>query len=243
MKEKIYTIPINEAFDKDSECPFCQLNKKLEKDILDYIMGPSYMEEDIRAETDKAGFCKDHLNQMFFSGNRLGLALMLNTHLKKINTDMDSLLDRELKYAGEKKSLFKKTEEASPFCEFQETLENSCYACKRLNARMDSYFETFFYLFKTEEDFRQKVAKSKGFCLEHFGRIVKEGKVKLNTKTYQEMLQMLIPIQKENFKRIEEELDWFIQKFDYRFQNEPWKNSKDSVERSILKISGLYIEE
>lgn len=243
MKEKIYTIPINEAFDKDSECPFCQLNQKLEKDILDYIMGPSYMEEDIRAETDKAGFCKDHLNQMFFSGNRLGLALMLDTHLKKINKDMNSLLDSELKLAGEKKGLFKKSEDNSPFCDFQETLKNSCYACKRLNVRMDSYFETFFYLFKTEEDFRQKVAKSKGFCLDHFGRIVKEGKVKLNTKTYQEMLQMLIPIQKENFKRIEEELDWFIQKFDYRFQNEPWKNSKDSVERSILKISGLTIEE
>ena len=30
MKEQIYTIPLNEAFDKDSECPFCELQKKLE---------------------------------------------------------------------------------------------------------------------------------------------------------------------------------------------------------------------
>ena len=34
-------------------------------------------------------------------------------------------------------------------------------------------------------------------------------------------------------------VDWFIKKFDYRFQDEPWKDSKDAVERAILKLSGV----
>ena len=241
MKEKIYTIPVNEAFDQVSECPFCILHKKLEGEILDYILGPSYMEEDVRSQTDKLGFCKEHYRQMFNGGNRLGLALMLETHIKKINRDMEELLYQELASLENKKKLFAKNSAVSPFAEYETVLKDSCYACSRMDDRMNSYFSTFFHLWKTEEEFRNKVKNGNGFCLEHFGRILQEGKDKLNPDTYSQMVQVLIPIQKNNFKRLEEELEWFIKKFDYRFKDEPWKNSKDSVERGILKTSGLMI--
>jgi hypothetical protein len=32
---------------------------------------------------------------------------------------------------------------------------------------------------------------------------------------------------------LREDIKWFIKKFDYRYEEEPWKNSKDSVERTI----------
>jgi hypothetical protein len=32
---------------------------------------------------------------------------------------------------------------------------------------------------------------------------------------------------------LREDVKWFIKKFDYRYEEEPWKNSKDSVERAI----------
>ena len=108
---------------------------------------------------------------------------------------------------------------------------------------MNSYVDTFFHLWKTEEEFRDKVRNGKGFCLEHFQRILREGKQRLNGAAYKEMLELLIPIERENLKRVEEELDWFIQKFDYRFQDEPWKNSKDAVERGILMVSAAHMGE
>ena len=43
-------------------------------------------------------------------------------------------------------------------------------------------------------------------------------------------------------ERVNGDLDWFIKKFDYRFQNEPWKNSKDAIQRSILKTNSLFVE-
>ncbi|MFQ7394027.1 MAG: DUF6062 family protein, partial [Lachnospira eligens] len=55
MKEKIYTIPVNDAFSSDCECPICSMYKALEDDAVSYTMGPSYMEDDIRAVTDKKG--------------------------------------------------------------------------------------------------------------------------------------------------------------------------------------------
>jgi hypothetical protein len=32
---------------------------------------------------------------------------------------------------------------------------------------------------------------------------------------------------------LSEDVSWFCKKFDYRYESEPWKNSKDSVERAI----------
>ena len=46
-KEKIYTIPVNDAFQEDSECPFCAMERKLEEDAIAFTLGPSYMEDDV----------------------------------------------------------------------------------------------------------------------------------------------------------------------------------------------------
>ena len=58
MKEKIYTIPVDDAFNSDCECPICSMRKKLEESAVEFTMGPSYMEDDIRAKTDEMGFCE-----------------------------------------------------------------------------------------------------------------------------------------------------------------------------------------
>ena len=46
----------------------------------------------------------------------------------------------------------------------------------------------------------------------------------------------------ENFKRVSDDIDWFVKKFDYRYENEPWKNSKDALPRAITKVSGIDVE-
>lgn len=37
------------------------------------------------------------------------------------------------------------------------------------------------------------------------------------------------------------DLDWYIDKFDYRYKDEPWKNSKDAIERTITKTNSILI--
>ena len=90
MKETIYTIPLNDAFKADDECPFCYLEREAEQHALEFILGSgaSYMEDDIRMETDKIGFCRHHYKMMYDYGNRLGSGLILSTHLKKLNQEM-----------------------------------------------------------------------------------------------------------------------------------------------------------
>ena len=50
MKEQIYTIPVNEVYDTDCECPLCELEKKLEKETLDYARGAAMMDPEFRME-------------------------------------------------------------------------------------------------------------------------------------------------------------------------------------------------
>ena len=63
MAEQLYTIPVNDAFHADCECPLCQMQKTLEEHAIEYTMGPSYMKDridiavkgTIHTVTDKAG--------------------------------------------------------------------------------------------------------------------------------------------------------------------------------------------
>lgn len=58
MKEQLYTIPLNDAMNAQDECPFCFIERNVEQDLLDFVLGSgsSYMESDVREQTDKAGF-------------------------------------------------------------------------------------------------------------------------------------------------------------------------------------------
>ena len=91
MKEQIYTIPVNEVYDTDCECPLCELEKKLEKETLDYALGAAMMEPEFRMESNEKGFCNHHYSMLFGMSNKLALSLVLDTHLEEIRKKLDTL--------------------------------------------------------------------------------------------------------------------------------------------------------
>ena len=60
-----------------------------ENNAVEFTMGPSYMEDDIRMETDRMGFCKAHMKMVFDQNNKLGLALVLKTHIDRTNKEIE----------------------------------------------------------------------------------------------------------------------------------------------------------
>ena len=62
--EKIYTIPVNDAYTTECDCPICVLKKKSEEDYINYYLGPSLMEPDTRMITNRTGFCPDHMGML-----------------------------------------------------------------------------------------------------------------------------------------------------------------------------------
>lgn len=245
MKEKLYTIPLMEAFEEKSECPLCHAAHKLEENALEFTLGScaSYMESDVREQTDNAGFCKEHLQKMYVYGNTLGNAHILHTHYKKTNQELSGFLKESAKGKSSFLTRFKKSSgnEASPLVSWIRERECSCFICRQVEDTYKRYLDTLFFLFKTSPEFSDCLKHSKGFCLTHFGDIMEYGEEKLNSSQLEALSSILFPLMEENMKRIEEELAWLIDKFDYRNQDAPWKNSKDAIPRGMQKLkSGYY---
>lgn len=237
MKEKLYTIPVNEAFDADGECPICSMRKSLETNVIDFTMGPSYMEDDVRGETSKLGFCEKHLDQMYQNQNRLGLALILKSHMDKLIQDIEKVSKGGIKLTGS--SLFKKKVDKSEALDYLEQVTDSCYICDKIQGTFDRYIATIFHLYRMEEQFRDKFRTSKGFCTLHYKDLYSAAPKYLNGEELNEFIKQLNQLYLENMKRVRDDLEWFINKFDYRYANEPWKNAKDALPRAMQKTDSI----
>ena len=240
VKEQIDTIPVNEAFEAGDECPFCFLERQVEQKAIRYALGPaaSYMEPDVRAVTDAQGFCRHHYKKMYDYGNSLGNALIMQTYMIGMRRELEQQLDAlEL---PEKKKLFgKKPEGELPLLTWLKRKNSTCFLCSKISYNMKRYYATYFYLIKDGE-FRAKAEAGKGFCMRHMEQLLEAAQEKLPNGQIEWFYTTLDRQMRENFSRVQEDLDWFVDKFDYRNASAPWKNSKDAVSRSMQKHKGLY---
>jgi hypothetical protein len=233
MADMLYAIPVKEAYKEDCECPICKMYADIQKDAVEFTMGPSYMEDDIRAMTDETGFCPKHTKQIMDCNNRLGMALIMKTHLKKTNEDI-----RKLSGTGGKSKLFKKRD-VSDLTEYLHKINESCFVCNKIDNTFERYLKTIFYLYKKDAEFRDDYKKSKGMCNKHYCDLL-EGAIKnMHGGDLDEFIDTTNTLYIENMERVQEDVAWFVNKFDYRYNNEPWKNSKDSLERANLKTNGI----
>ncbi len=221
--EQIYTIPVNEAFEASRDdpsigCPLCALYRKLEENELDLILGASMMEPDIRIITNKTGFCKTHYDMMFVRKNRLGMALTLESHLVELQKEVKNGL---IGKPGEK-----------PMSRIAK-LEDSCYICGRIEYNFSRMIETVVYLWENDPEFREKFAAQPYFCLPHYRRMLEVAQKKQNKKCFPAFAKAAAEIVESYMGELTEDVSWFCKKFDYRYDAEPWYNSKDAVERAM----------
>lgn len=186
MKENIATIPLMDALNANDECPFCYLERKAEQHAISFILGSAYMEDDIREKTDEAGFCRHHFKMMYDYGNRLGNALILSTHLKKLNQELS---EKTKDFTPGKSGLLKRIKHtdisasAAPKTALGTWLlkkETSCYVCDHFNQIYGRYLDTFIDLYQNDEEFRCLFHKSKGVCLPHFKDLIETAEDKLS---------------------------------------------------------------
>jgi hypothetical protein len=50
----------------------------------------------------------------------------------------------------------------------------------------------------------------------------------------------MFQVMEQNFERIEEDITWLCDKFDYRNKDADWKNSRDALQRGMQKLRGGY---
>lgn len=242
MREQIDTIPVNEAFQSGHECPFCYLERMSEQRAIRYILGPgaSYMEPDVRAMTDKQGFCRAHYKKMYDFSNQLGSALIMQTYLAGLLKELEK---EEANFAipAKRPLLGSKRTDAgdSALLSWAKEKGSTCCLCQKQEYNMKRYFHTFFVLLK-EEEFRNRVGSSKGFCIRHFSQLMELAKTELSNGQREWFYQTVIPLMKENLLRVKGDLDHFVSMFDYRSAGKDWGNARDAVSRTMQKLQGGY---
>ena len=240
MKEQIHTIPISEAFSSGDECPFCYIEREAEQRLLRLTLGAgaSYMEPEMRRMTNEFGFCRGHYKKMFDYGNSLGNALIMQSYLIGMRKELDVQLDQP--QIPVKKGLFSKKQESdNPLLAWVRKKNSTCFLCSKINYNMNRYYTTFFHLIK-EPEFRAKVEKSKGLCMHHFEKLLESAQEHLPSGQHQWFYETMGQLMRSNLARVQEDLDWFVDKFDYRNASAGWKNSEDAVPRTMQKLKGSY---
>lgn len=253
MQYHIDTIPVWDAVRLGGECPLCALAYKNERMDVERFLGASVMEPDVRIRVNAKGFCGHHLSMLFEEKNRLGLALMLHTHMKETRKKTEEvlsqaklaavreggrpLLGRMLKRGGDSPAPLQKAAR-----ELAQTV-SSCVICDSLQEHMNRYAYTLLYLWERDRDFRKAFSQSKGVCIPHGVKLLSMAEECLPARELESFTETLSGLIMDSLHRVEEEVEWFTLKFDYRNQDKPWGNSRDAVERACNKLRSWCVGE
>lgn len=233
MKETIYTIPINESFEKKCGCPLCRLHDDLEESSLDYIMGAAMMEPDVRENSNKRGFCSKHYADMLAMKNRLSLALTVESRLGELKKVLSQNLKKPMSKDVDMKKVPTLLTDTS----------SGCFVCERIDSFMVQYYKNVVYMWKHDDLFRnEKFLQQPYFCLQHTSKLLEHGANELGKKEYTAFSEELIGVTTKYLDKISEEVSTFCKSFDYRNAGKDIGDAKTSVERAVVFLSGTTKE-
>lgn len=236
MKEKLYTIPVNEVFSEECFCPFCKLYKRLEAEEIRYAVGPAMMEPDYRAVTNKMGFCRKHMQELDSLPKALALSLVMESHFKEIKETLSS------PFMPAKKKLFDKKGPSEPDFHIEKvaSLNKGCAICDKVNRHFLRYVDTFIYMVKEDSEFLNKVASKDGFCMPHYEDVLRAAREKLSDKDFSRIIEKINEAQIKKFEKYEKDIKDFIESFDYHNAGKPCKAPADTVVKSGWFLNGEF---
>lgn len=243
MQYHLDTIPVWEAMELKGECPLCALERKTEREEVERTLGASVMEPDVRIRFNERGACRRHQQMLFAQQNRLGHALMMDSHVIEKLKALQKLQKQAQALAEAKNSLFSKSSSIQPVIDQLQLMETHCVVCEAIDTHMARYRYTFLHLWKTSSDFRTAWQASNGICLPHLTALLQDARHGLSTAQQNafaaEALEKLVT----RLANDEKDLDWFTRKFDYRNQALPWGESKTATERAVNRLRGWCVGE
>lgn len=230
MKEDICTIPVNEVFATKDGCPICRMRAELEERALDFVLGAAMMEPDVRHETNRLGFCPEHFNMMSTRGNRLSLALMLESHLMEI--------DKTVFEKHRPSVLHSPAAQAAASAADASALTHSCYVCDRITRSVDKELDTLFKLWKKEAEFRESVARQPCFCLQDYSLLITKGMKSLDKKSFPEFYETISKVTRNGLSLLKTDISGFCKMYDYHNNGTDFGNLYDSVKNAIAFLTG-----
>lgn len=248
MRYHIDTIPVWDAAKIDGECLLCALQRRVELQQIEYSLGASVMEPDVRIQVNKKGFCQHHQRMLFKGDNRLGHALMLESHLTETRGKLNKAFNDIRKAASGNSSFLDRLSGKAPSpakameaaVQELDALCSTCIVCDAIEDNMNRYLHTF-------STSTRMIRNSASICAEQGGLPPPRGaaaQTRAAGAAKPRIIRFFRPHLQSGNRSIRPHSgrrELVHQKFDYRFQAEPWKDSRDAVERSVNKLRGWCV--
>ena len=228
MREDICTIPINDVFMPKDGCPLCRMREMLEERSTKYITGAAMMEPDVRIKTNEKGFCYRHFYMMLHCGTRLSNALILESHLDKIKTE---LIPKDVKGKPDKKKIAA-----------IRTMQKSCFCCEQVEWGMAHMYQTIFSSYANDSEFKSLYNSQQFICMEHFSDLMTAAINKgIPSKILPEFYSDTSKLAGGYLETLKDDVTHCCSMFDYRSKGQDWGNSKDAIERSVEFLTSYCI--
>jgi len=168
---------------------------------------------------------------MMSTGPKLSNALLMQTRLEYIKSNM---LPDKLTSKPSKANL-----------ENIRNAKSSCYVCDRIDFDVNHLLSTVFAQVPIDNKLKEQFLKQDYLCLNHYELVVTRAMQKggVKSKYLPEFIEAANTLCKKYIDTLYDDVTHFTTMFDYRNAGGDWKNSKDSVERSVKFITSNEVKE
>jgi hypothetical protein len=238
MQYHLDTIPVWEAMERHGECPLCALEHKTELEEVERTLGASVMEPAERIKVNRHGICALHHRMLHAQQNRLGHALLMDSHGRDRLAALQALQASAETQAKARRGPFARRSPARTLGAQLQALSQGCVVCDRLHDHMGRYRHTFLHLWRTDVHFREVFAASHGVCVRHLAGLLQSADRRLPPAQQAQFAAEALALLTAQLDNDTRDLAWFTQKFDYRNQDAPWGESKTALERLVNRLRG-----
>lgn len=227
---KLEISKVHDAYSAGGECPLCPLMESAEETYLRSFQHSRVMEPNVRVKTNEAGFCPDHYRKLYARENKLGLALVVHTHLQQKLPALKAAWEAAGRPVRRGRD---RAEEGAMLARFRD----SCFICDLLAADADRYCFTILYLWNKDPEFLPVFRASRGFCVPHFNDMLASAGGLLRADRRARWLQDAVPLMTESLTRLERELYSFTQLFHDSNRSLGTEEERTALARTLQKLA------
>jgi hypothetical protein len=231
---KLEISKVHDAYASPGECPLCLLEQEAERTYLRSFQHSRVMEPNVRVQTNRQGFCPGHFRRLYDGENKLGLGLVVHTHLQDLRTVVEAELDSLLKSAGGRNGRDRAAAEAAALAK----RNGSCFICGLLEADVHRYVVTILYLWSRDPEFLPVFRASRGFCIPHFARVLGQASTAMRADRFERWLADAVPLMKASLESLDGDLRAFTQLHQAGAEGPGTDRERSALARTLQKIAG-----
>jgi hypothetical protein len=226
---KLEISKVHDAYGDPGECPLCRLERDAERTYLTSFQHSRVMEPNVRVQTNRQGFCPSHFRKLYDGENKLGLSLVVHTHLRELAAEVGSMLDDLVKPGKDTTSAV-----AAALREQRD----SCFICGLLRKDTERYVLTILYLLDKDPEFLPVFRASRGFCIPHFAGALEQASKSMRADRLRRWLAEVVPLMKGSFASLERDLHAFTQLHQAGNVSPGTDLERSALGRTLQKIAG-----